>query len=118
MKLRAWHMTSALIVDLALTALAVSSVRAQEDGLPDGPGKQDLVDSCTACHDTGPITAQKHTADEWTDIVIRMQGLGASLSDQQSQAVVAYLAANYGPSGPPAAAPAAPAAAAPAAPAN
>ncbi len=102
----------ALIAAAAVTGglLATSTVIAQVTQLPEGPGKQVIENSCTACHGVDVILAQPRSADEWGQVVDRMVGNGASLSDEQYKTVVTYLGANLTP-----AAVAAPAAGAPAA---
>jgi hypothetical protein len=94
------------VAPVALAALAVAgalgahSVKAQDNALPDGPGKAVLMDTCTSCHDTSVITAQRHTASEWNDVVTQMAGFGATVTDDQTKSIVAYLAAHYGNSNP------------------
>src|SRR4051812_36823538 len=96
MVLRIRHFVLALAGVLALAAIPAGGARAQDDQLPDGPGKATLTEACTQCHGTGQITAQRRTPDEWADVVSRMVGVGAIVSDQQHAEIVAYLSANYG----------------------
>ncbi|HUO23093.1 MAG TPA: cytochrome c [Caulobacteraceae bacterium] len=111
MKIRAWL---AIVGSLAIAAAASTAVMAQDNPLPDGPGKKVLLDACSSCHDSAVVAGQKHTADEWNDVVNRMVGMGATVSDDQAKTITAYLTANFGPgdasaaAAPPAAAPTAP----------
>ena len=86
----------ALIAAAAVTAsvLTAGAVIAQPSDLPDGPGKDVVLSSCTACHGIDLIVGQKRTPDEWGQVVDRMVGNGASLSDEQYKAVVTYLQTN------------------------
>lgn len=104
------HRASAAVIALAAAALSVSPAGAQE-GLPDGPGKVALTEACTQCHDLGTVTAQHRSIEEWTDVIERMEGFGASLSDAKKAEITAYLNANLGKGDPtvPAAQPPAPA---------
>ena len=64
--------------------------------MPEGAGKDLIQRECTACHDTGRISGQKKTKDDWIDTVSRMQGKGATLNDKEFDTVIAYLAQYYG----------------------
>ena len=74
------------------------SVRAQDDGLPDGPGKKILVASCTSCHELTEVTKLRgyYTKDDWRDVVVTMVKYGAVLKDKEADVLVEYLAANLG----------------------
>lgn len=106
----------ALIAAAAVTGglLMASAVIAQTADLPAGPGKEILESTCTACHGADVIVMTKRTPDEWGQVVDRMIGNGAALTDDQMKTVVAYLSANLAPPAAGATA-AAPAAATPAA---
>lgn len=97
-------------------ALAIALPAAAQDALPEGPGKAAVQETCTQCHDLGPILAQRRSAEDWADVVERMKGFGASLTDSQKAGILAYLTASLGkgdaPSATPAPAPAGPAPAA------
>jgi len=68
---------------------------AQE--LPDGTGKALVQSACTQCHGIDVIVRQPRTRDEWTDVVSRMVGNGAQLSDEDYNQVIQYLATYLGP---------------------
>jgi cytochrome c5 len=89
----------ALIAAAAVTGglLTASAVIAQSSDLPEGPGKDIVLNSCTACHGADVIVAQRRTPDEWGQVVDRMVGNGASLSDEQYKTVVTYLQKNLAP---------------------
>ena len=77
--------------------LTAGAVIAQPSDLPEGPGKDIVASSCSACHGIDLIVAQRRTPDEWGQVVDRMVGNGASLSDDQYKAVVSYLQKNLAP---------------------
>jgi hypothetical protein len=114
MRLRVPHVVVAVASVLAIAALPVRGALAQDQGLVEAPGKAELVGSCTTCHGTEQITAQHRAPEEWAEVVTRMEGFGATVSEAQKTQILAYLDTNYGKG---AAAPAAPAAGTPAAPA-
>lgn len=64
--------------------------------LPDGPGKQVLLEVCTQCHDLTRVTRTGHTPEEWQEILITMLNEGAPLSDEDFPVVLLYLARNFG----------------------
>ena len=118
MKIRAWHVAVAVIGSVALAGAASNKVMAQDNPLPDGPGKQALLASCSGCHDASLVTGQKLSPSGWTDLINRMVGMGATVSDDQMKQITAYLNTNFGAAPAPAPAPASTAPAAPAAPAT
>jgi cytochrome c2 len=74
--------------------LLAPSMSAQD--LPDGPGKELLMNVCTQCHTLNRIVEKKITKDEWNDIVDRMASKGARATDQEFDTIVNYLAKNFG----------------------
>ena len=104
------HRATAAALALAAAALTGGPAGAQAE-LPDGPGKAAISEACTQCHDLGTVTAQHRSAEEWTDVIDRMEGFGATLSDTKKAEIITYLNANLGKGDPaaPAAQPAAPA---------
>lgn len=82
----------------AISTLAIgASAYAQE--LPEGQGKALVQSACTQCHGIDVIVRQPRSRDDWTDVVSRMVGNGAQLSDEDYNQVVQYLATYLGPTG-------------------
>jgi cytochrome c5 len=52
---------------------------------------------CSSCHDAGVIRSTEATKQEWFDIVTRMNGLDAGVSQRDVDLLVDYLASKYGP---------------------
>jgi cytochrome c5 len=52
---------------------------------------------CSSCHDAGLIRSTQATKQEWFDIVTRMNGLDAGVSQRDVDLLVDYLASKYGP---------------------
>jgi putative heme-binding domain-containing protein len=65
--------------------------------LPDGKGKAEFVNSCTACHRTDMVTRLRKTPAEWRAIVDDMVSRGADGSKEDIDNIVLYLATNFGP---------------------
>jgi len=84
-----------LIVAVAtFGGLAARAGIAQNPELPEAPGKAQTLTACTQCHGVDVLLAQRRTHDEWLEVVSRMVGNGASLTDQEYEAVVSYLSKN------------------------
>lgn len=83
----------ALIAAAAVTGgiLTTGAVIAQPSELPAGPGKEIIESTCTACHGADLIYGQLRSPEEWGQVVDRMVGNGASLTDDQYKTVITYL---------------------------
>ena len=66
--------------------------------LPDGPGKEVLLNICTQCHDLQRVRNEKLSPEGWAEILQAMLNEGAPLSDKDFEAVLRYLARNFRPS--------------------
>jgi mono/diheme cytochrome c family protein len=66
--------------------------------LPSGGGRELLVARCGRCHAVSLPTSLRKSQAEWSETVARMRSLGASLSDGEAQALITYLATNFGSS--------------------
>ena len=75
--------------------IIATCARAQE--LPEGQGRALVQSACTQCHGIDVIVRQRRSREDWTDVVSRMVGNGAELSDEDYNQVVQYLAMNLGP---------------------
>ena len=67
---------------------------------PDSPeekiAKRYIQGICSSCHDAGLIRSTEATKQEWLDIVTRMNGLDAGVSQRDVELLVDYLASKYG----------------------
>ena len=68
--------------------------------LPDGPGKELVIKKCASCHSVQNIVSKRNSADDWAQVVSQMIGRGATISDDDADTIVDYLAMNFGPSSP------------------
>jgi competence protein ComEA len=64
--------------------------------LPEGPGKAEVLKICRDCHELDTITAENRTNNGWRKMVETMGDRGASGTDEQFEAVIAYLTKNFG----------------------
>ena len=65
--------------------------------LPDGPGKEVLLNVCTQCHDLQRVRRERLSAEGWAEILIAMLNEGAPLNDTDFASVLRYLARNFRP---------------------
>ena len=85
-------------LSLSLLALGLSVLPMAAQDLPDGPGKETFAKVCSQCHGLDIIVTLKHTKEEWKTVVDTMASYGASAKDEEFDAVIAYLAKNFGKS--------------------
>jgi mono/diheme cytochrome c family protein len=70
---------------------SASVVHANEDGRPIVKG------ACLSCHAEEMLAQQRLPKEKWAATVKKMSGWGANLDPSDTDALVAYLAASYGP---------------------
>jgi len=65
--------------------------------LPDGPGKEILLNTCTQCHDLMRIRRQGRSPEGWLEVLEAMLNEGAPLSEQDLPVLLRYLARTFKP---------------------
>ncbi len=65
--------------------------------LPEGPGKDVLLNICTRCHDLQRVRRERNTAEGWLEILDAMLNEGAPLPEKDLPVLLRYLARNFGP---------------------
>ena len=63
--------------------------------LPEGAGKEILLNTCTVCHDLGRVRIHTVSREEWEETLSAMLNEGAMLSDQDFPVLLNYLARNF-----------------------
>ena len=53
--------------------------------------------TCTSCHNTSRLTEQHLTRQQWSAELVKMEGLGAVISDADRNSILNYLTKNFGP---------------------
>lgn len=82
-------------------AAAPQAAQAHPD-MPDGPGKDITLNTCTKCHSITNVTGQHKDKDGWTATITKMVGYGATGTDDEFEAILTYVTKNYGLDSPPA----------------
>lgn len=91
--------TAALTVAAAACAaglVASLPASAQDDLLPEAPGKALVVKACTGCHQAAVVVAQRRTPDAWDEVIGKMIDRGAILTEAEQDEVYAYLVKAFG----------------------
>ncbi len=79
---------------IGITALAAIPAAAQD--LPQGAGKEAVVKLCSNCHGLTAAVSVRHSREQWEAVVDDMAQRGAVGTDQEFDAVVAYLSRYLG----------------------
>ena len=74
-----------------------SAAAAKQDSPEEKIAKRYIEGICSSCHDAGLIRSTKATKQEWFEIVMRMNGKDAGVSQRDVDVLVDYLASKYGP---------------------
>lgn len=108
-------MRRTLLLAAALAALVLGGAAAAQRGkgvgadetlpelgtqfaaLPPGPGRTIAEDHCLRCHSADILSQQRLTEKQWTAVVGKMVNWGADVPEADKDALVAYLARNFGP---------------------
>jgi cytochrome c1 len=65
--------------------------------LPDGPGKELVLNICTQCHDLQRVRRERLRPEGWVEVLEAMLNEGAPLSEKDFPDVLRYLARNFRP---------------------
>ncbi len=84
-----------ILLVTVIFALAVM-LRAAGDDLPEGKGKAIFLNLCSNCHGIDRVTGVKNSKKQWTYVVDDMVSRGAEGSEEDVNAVIGYLARNFG----------------------
>jgi len=82
---------------LILAALPMPGTQFQQ--LPPGNAKANVEAACYTCHSADLIAQQRLTRKQWTATVEKMTRWGAAVPPEKKDAIVDYLAKNFGPKG-------------------
>jgi cytochrome c5 len=98
----AWGKTVATMIDKGAKVskedvpVLVSYLAQHHAPVPEGQGKDILLNTCTMCHDLGRIRLGRRSPEEWEETLVSMLNEGAPLSDEQFPVIHAYLSKNFG----------------------
>lgn len=98
----AWEKTVATMIDKGAVVskenvpVLVSYLAQHHASVPEGQGKEILLNVCTMCHDLGRIRLGHRSPEEWEETLVSMLNEGAPLSEEQFPIIHAYLSKNFG----------------------
>jgi cytochrome c5 len=98
----AWSKTVANMIEMGAKVskeevpVLVTYLAQHHAPVPDGPGKQILLNVCTMCHDLGRIRLGRRSPEEWEETLVSMLNEGAPLSEEQFPVIHAYLSKHFG----------------------
>jgi mono/diheme cytochrome c family protein len=84
----------------AALAIVIAMPASAQGALPAGEGRDLLATACSQCHQLNVIRSMREGAEGWKRHVYNMVTRGAQLNAREADMVVAYLAANFGPTTP------------------
>lgn len=87
-----WKVTFGLVCALCLSG----AVYGQNQNLPDGKGKAELIRGCTDCHGTDMIIQKRRTPEDWRKTVDDMAARGSEATPKDLDNIVRYLSTNFG----------------------
>lgn len=90
------HYKSIAFYSVMVATIVAGPALLAAQTLPAGPAKTIIQQRCTACHVATQFTTKHKTADQWSQTVETMIGLGAKIDDADFDKIVDYLTANYG----------------------
>src|SRR6266700_1713866 len=64
--------------------------------LPEGKGKEIVVQKCVQCHALDKVTKEHRTDSEWRDLLKIMTVQGLELTPEENETVFKYLTTNFG----------------------
>jgi cytochrome c5 len=89
-----------LVLSSAVAALCLAAVPAlaqPANALPEGDGRDLVATACTQCHALTVILAMRDGPIGWKRHLYHMVMRGAQLNARETDTVLAYLDANFGP---------------------
>ena len=78
-----------------VTALAAAALSAQDKPLPEGKGKEKVVQFCTSCHGVEEFISQKLSKKDWEEVIADMKSKGLDLSKADYDVILEYLVAHF-----------------------
>jgi hypothetical protein len=87
----------AVLVCASVSLVLAQSPTVPGKPLPPGPMQAKVKAACTQCHNTGRIAEQHLTREQWVKELKKMDGLGANIPPADRNALLNYLAKNFGP---------------------
>ncbi|GEM83040.1 c-type cytochrome [Meiothermus hypogaeus] len=85
------------LVWVILLALAALWVGLGQNALPEGPGRELVLQKCQTCHEIGFVTRERQTRERWDSLISEMQGYGLKVTPEERATILDYLATRLAP---------------------
>jgi hypothetical protein len=80
----------------ACALLLSGAVYGQNQKLPDGKGKAELIRGCTDCHSVNLVVQKKRTPEDWRKVVNDMAARTSESTPKDVDNIIRYLNTNFG----------------------
>jgi len=80
---------------IVLVAALAAAPYLSAQSLPDGKGKDKVIQFCTACHGTEEFASQKLSKKDWQEVIEDMKRKGLDLKQADYDVILEYLVANF-----------------------
>ncbi len=90
-------MKARYLVWVMLLAAVVFWMGLGQNALPEGPGRELVLQKCQTCHEIGFVTRERQTRERWDSLITEMQGYGLRLSPEERATILDYLATRLAP---------------------
>ena len=84
-------------VMIRFVAAAVLAAQALAVELPEGPGRAEVEKLCLQCHDLAKSVSLRQDRNGWGVTMTKMIAMGMKGTDEELQAVLAYLTEHFPP---------------------
>ncbi|RDI96439.1 cytochrome C552 [Meiothermus sp. QL-1] len=68
-----------------------------QSALPEGPGRDLVLQKCQTCHEIGFVTRERQTRERWDAIITEMQAYGMRITPEERAIILDYLATHLAP---------------------
>ncbi|WP_299426587.1 c-type cytochrome [uncultured Meiothermus sp.] len=85
------------IVIVVGAALLGSWLGFGQNALPEGPGRDLVLQKCQTCHEIGFVTRERQTRERWDSLITEMQAYGMRLTPEERASILNYLATFLAP---------------------
>lgn len=90
-------MRAKYLVWVIVFSLAALWMGLGQNALPEGPGRELVLQKCQTCHEIGFVTRERQTRERWDSLITEMQGYGLRLTPEERTAILDYLATRLAP---------------------
>jgi len=80
-------------IRLSIVVFVAALLPAQQ--LPEGPGRAETEKLCKQCHELARSISLRQDRTGWTTTLVKMTAFGMKATDQETAAVLDYLAKHY-----------------------